>query len=69
MFKPLTCGSWFHLSFDHLMVYESVDHGRFVLYHYNENFLGELDRKPMLSRARVTACTIALLPPEAVEYM
>ena len=44
--------------------------GRFVIYHNNENVLGELDRKSCAnSRARVTARTITILPPEAVKYL
>ena len=38
------------------MVHKSVDHGkcgRFVLYRNNKNFIGELDRKSVLSQSRV----------------
>ena len=41
--------------------------GRFVLYHNNENFVGELDQKSVPSLARVTARTIALFAPNAVK--
>ena len=33
--KPLACGSWFHLSFEHFniisMVHKSTDHGKLLL--------------------------------------